>query len=494
MNRNIEHIDHFTDSMPFEIFARFARPGFRMPVYRILPADFLTPTMIYLRLRGQGKMSFLLESVVKGRQKGRYSFIGFNPKTHLTQIGTETSARPTSFFTRLQKHLKENRAIHVPELPGFTGGAVGYLGFDMIRHIEQIPTAKPDTLNIPDAMLGFYDTLIAFDHVKNQIFLITLVKVSDLSRLPQQYNNAVRYLNGLQTKILSEKDFLLHPFLAHLHTLKSNQSKAQFQRAVRTLIHHIYAGDIFQAVLSQRFSLNYSGDVFQVYRALRSINPSPYMFFMDFLTFQFLGTSPEPLIRLEQDRLESIPIAGTRPRGRDENEDKRLAEQLLNDPKEKAEHIMLVDLARNDLSRVCLPGSVNVSDLLTVERYSHVMHLISRVSGKLKKEATALDALKAAFPAGTVSGAPKIRAMELINALEPHKRSFYAGSVGYFAYSGNMDQCIAIRSMVAKDGILHWQAGAGIVADSKPEREYEETLNKSLALLQAVRKASGDAK
>ena len=493
MNRNaaIGKVDYFSETVPFEQILKFAREGFRIPVYQILHADFLTPTMVYLRLRGDSSFSFLLESVIKGEQMGRYSFIGAQPVDFLVEQDASRFKSRSPFFNRLDRRLKAKPSIHLPGLPRFSGGAVGYLGFDMIRQIENIPQAKPDTLQIPDAMLGFFDELIAFDHVKNQLFLIKLIDVDDLNHLKKNYQQAVQSLERLKSIILSNEPFELNSFSIDGDAFSSNFAKKEFKSAVEASIDHIYAGDIFQVVLSQRFSLDYSGDVFQVYRALRTINPSPYMFFMDFGRFQLLGTSPEPLIRLEEGQLEIIPIAGTRPRGKDEEQDVALAEELLQDPKERAEHIMLVDLARNDLGRVCRPGTVRVEDLLTIERYSHVMHIISHVFGDIKEDLSAVDAFKASFPAGTVSGAPKIRAMEIINELEPEKRSFYAGAVGYFDYAGNMDICIAIRTMLAKDGKLYWQAGAGIVADSIPENEYQETLNKGKALYKAILKAAG---
>lgn len=493
MNRNntLSDIEHFSEIVPFEMIEKNARPGYRLPVYQVLQSDFLTPTMVYLKLRQQSSFSFLLESVVKGQQMGRYSFIGITPNQFLIEKNSSAFKPNSPFFKQLNQQLRQKPAIHLPGLPRFTGGAVGYLGYDMIRQIENIPVAQKSDLNIPDAFLGFFDEIIAFDHVKNQIFLIKLIDVKDARHLKNDYLQSVEKLNQLKEMILANESFTLNPFNLISSRINHNFEQSDFEAAVRKAIDHIYAGDIFQVVISQRFSLNFSGDVFQVYRALRTINPSPYMFFMDFNEFQLLGTSPEPLIRLDDGQLEIIPIAGTRRRGKDEQEDALLANELLNDPKERAEHIMLVDLARNDLGRVCQPGTVRVEDLLTVERYSHVMHIISHVFGKIKPDVTAVDAFKAAFPAGTVSGAPKIRAMQIINELEPEKRGFYAGAVGYFDYAGNMDTCIAIRTMLAKDGKLYWQAGAGIVADSVPQNEYQETLNKGKALLKAIEKASG---
>ncbi|NOX87757.1 MAG: anthranilate synthase component I [Calditrichaeota bacterium] len=494
MNRNVQtvNIEKSPAGMGLDEVQRLAKQGSLIPVYQILNADFLTPTMVYLRLREQGKPSFLLESVIKGQQMGRFSFIGVNPVEVLKhENNRESNLSEKPFFDRLQEKLKKRTPVKVRGLPRFTGGAVGYIGYDMIRQIEKLPAENADVLEIPDAFLGFFNDLIAFDHVSNQVFLISLMEVDGKDSVSRNYAKTVERLDCLKEKILAQEPLRLRAFNILSDRVKSNFEASRFKQSVKKAIDHIYAGDIFQVVLSQRFSVSYSGDVFQVYRALRTINPSPYMFFMDFGDFQLLGTSPEPLIRLEEGELEIIPIAGTRHRGITESEDEALAEELVNDPKERAEHIMLVDLARNDLGRVAVPGSVRVNDLLTVERYSHVMHIISRVNGQIKSPHSTIDAFKAAFPAGTVSGAPKIRAMEIINDLEPDKRSFYAGAVGYFDYSGNMDTCIAIRTMLVKDGMLYWQAGAGIVADSVPETEYQETLNKGMALLKAVEKASG---
>ncbi len=491
MNRNIESqiFTDFCETVTFKEIERIAQIGKRLAVYQILQADLLTPSMVYLRLRKKGSVSFLFESVIRGEQIGRYSFIGINPQKVL-KIENGFSQKH-DFFEQLQKELNQQPLIPQNGLPRFKGGAVGYLGFDVVQMIETLPPPKPDPLQIPDALLAIYDQIIAFDHVTNRVFLIQLIKVENIGTLKAEYLEAIEKLDELRHQILHSEAHHLGHFTAKERRFASNFSKEGFAAAVNKAIDHIYAGDIFQVVLSQRFSLPYRGDAFQVYRALRSINPSPYMFFIDFGEFQLLGTSPEPLIRLEQGQIEIIPIAGTRPRGASEIEDENLAHELLNDPKERAEHIMLVDLARNDVGRVARAGTVQVNDLLTIERYSHVMHIISRVNGNINPQYSAVDAFKSAFPAGTVSGTPKIRAMEIINDLEPVKRSFYAGAVGYFDYSGNMDMCIAIRTMLAKDGMLYWQAGAGIVADSIPENEFNETLNKGRALFKAIQKASG---
>lgn len=484
--------------MKFETFEKLAKPGSIVPVFRRFNADFLTPVMAYIKIRSPGKYSFLLESVIKGEQLGRYSFIGTSPVSslksqspllnHLQDDDKELNIQ--GFFDQLQSYLNQYQSIEVNNLPRFTCGAVGFIGYDMIRQIEKLPGPKVDPIQIPDAVMAFYHDLIAFDHLKNQVILIANIIVEENSQLKLLYDEASNRLDILIKKLNAPIKPCLK-FSANIEELQSNLSKQQFKTAVKQAKDHIFTGDIFQVVLSQRMEAPYEGDVFQVYRSLRNINPSPYLFFLDFHDYQLIGSSPEPLIRVENRDAEIIPIAGTRPRGTTPEEDEANSESLLKDPKELAEHVMLVDLARNDMSRVSAYGSVRVNDFQTIERYSHVMHIISRVNGKLEKRYNAVDAFKAAFPAGTVSGAPKIRAMEIINDLEPHKRGFYAGAIGYFDYSGNMDMCIAIRTILAKNGKIYFQAGAGIVADSIPQKEYDETINKINALRSAVEQASG---
>ncbi len=489
-----EQVNHMTQ----EQFEALAKPGTIVPVFRKFNSDFITPVMAYLKIREAGTASFLLESVQKGENIGRYSFIGHSPFRTIKSTGGKTvigdlRANRTldeNFFDVLKRELQNYRSVPVEGIPRFTCGAVGFIGYDMIRQIERIPESRRTPVDCDDASLAFYDNLIAIDHLKNEIILIANVFVDDDSHVPTLYRDAGHRLDTIIGK-LNAPVTPKTEFHADEASFAANFTQEEFERAVVRAKEHIFAGDIFQVVLSQRFTIDYTGDVFQAYRSLRGINPSPYLFYLDFVDYQLVGSSPEPLIRLENNELEIIPIAGTRPRGATIEEDNRHAESLLADPKELAEHVMLVDLARNDMGRVSRHGSVRVLDFETVEKYSHVMHIISRVRGELKPHLTAVDAFRASFPAGTVSGAPKIRAMEIINDIEPDRRGFYAGSIGYFDYRNNMDMCITIRSMLAKDGKLHLQAGAGIVADSVPASEYQETLNKGMALRNAIKQASG---
>ncbi len=483
--------------MKFNEFTKLAAPGKIVPVFRRRNADFITPVMAYLKLRDGRHHSFLLESVLKGEQLGRYSFIGTNPFQNLScgesnavVSGTNGHFRANKrFFEVLKTELAKYQRVEIAALPRFTGGAVGFIGYDMVRKIEKLPEPPPDSIGIDDAVLGFYDDLVAFDHLKNEVILIANIRIDAGTDLPAAFDAAEARLNRLEER-LNQPMPSPPAFRCSPDAFRSNFSEAAFGKAVCRAKDHIFAGDIFQAVISQRFQVPFTGEVFQVYRSLRNINPSPYLFFLDFIDYQLIGSSPEPLIRAEEGQMEIVPIAGTRPRGSTPEEDEANAESLLNDPKELAEHVMLVDLARNDIGKFSRHGSVRVTDFQTIERYSHVMHIISRVHGKLAPEHTPVDAFQAAFPAGTVSGAPKIRAMEIIDELEPEKRGFYAGAVGYFDYGGNMDVCIAIRTLLAHKNTLYFQAGAGIVADSVPENEYRETLNKGMALKKAVEQAA----
>ena len=485
--------------MDYKQFLNYARPGYIVPVYRKYNSDFITPIMAYLKLREKGSYSFLLESVIRGEQLGRYSFLGQSPfliqkqdkEKTITLHGAKNSVSEDDFFDTLQKELDKYKVVNVEELPGFVCGAVGFFGYEMIGHIEKLPKPKKDVIGNDEALFNFYDNLIAFDHLKNEVILIANVFVDENSDLYHLYHEAQYRLDLLRGKLNRPLDADL-AFTVNWENEQSNFKKDDFKQAVEKAKEYIFAGDIFQGVISQRFSIDFEGEPFQVYRALRNINPSPYMFYLDMREYQIIGSSPEPLIRTKDEgELEIIPIAGTRRRGKNTAEDDKLAKELLNDPKEIAEHIMLVDLARNDLGRISQYGTVKVHDFKTIQRYSHVMHIISRVTGKLKKGLSVIDAFKSAFPAGTVSGAPKIRAMEIINELEPERRGVYAGAVGYFDYRGNMDMCIAIRTLVARNGRLYYQAGAGIVADSDPEAEYMETVNKTKALRRAIQAADG---
>jgi anthranilate synthase component I len=485
--------------MTFEEFKKSAAPKTIIPVYDTFNADFVTPVMVYLKMREKGDYSFLLESVIKGKHLGRYSFIGFSPFYLLKDTGTGLREGPpdmvhksedTSFFNRLSTLLDQYTPVYREGLPRFTCGAVGFIGYDMVREYEQLPSPKKDPIGTDNALMAFYKNLIAFDHLKNEVLLIANVFVDDIQNLSGIYHDAQKRLEFMHKQIRKVSN-LKTPFSISPEHFSDNVKKADFTHAVSKAREYIYAGDIFQTVLSRRFHIDYNGDAFHVYRSLRNINPSPYLFYLDCAGYQIIGSSPEPLIRCQDKELEIIPIAGTRPRGETKEKDEEYARSLLEDPKERAEHVMLVDLARNDMGRIADYGSIRIEDFQTIERYSHVMHIISRVRGRLRNGLHSIDAFKAAFPAGTVSGAPKIRAMEIIQELEPEKRGIYSGAVGYFDYSGNSDTCIAIRTLIAKNHKLYVQAGAGIVADSIPEKEYEETGHKAEALLKAIEKAAG---
>jgi anthranilate synthase component 1 len=484
--------------MTFEEFKKLAKPGYIVPVYQKINADFITPVMAYLKIRDIGTYSFLLESVEKGEQIGRYSFISQNPYRVLIADTNKTIVKEYShnhliekdIFEVLKDDLGTYKNLSIDGLPQFSCGTVGFIGYEMIRCIENLPEPKKDIVNGDDAIMAFYDSLITFDHLRNEVILIASTFIDEDSNLSRLYQDAQNRLSTLFEKLNRPLETNL-TFSADIESERSNFKKEDFKSAVEKSKEYIVAGDIFQVVLSQKFQIDYSGDIFQVYRALRTINPSPYMFYLDFIDYQIIGSSPESVISSKDRELEIIPIAGTRPRGENSQEDEAHVKSLLADPKETAEHVMLVDLARNDMGRISEYGSVKVSNFKTIEKYSHVMHIISRVHGKLKKDKTSVDAFRSAFPAGTVSGAPKIRAMEIIHELEPDKRGFYAGAIGYFNHGGNMDMAIAIRTMLAKDGKIFYQAGAGIVADSVPESEYQETLNKGRVLRKAIEQATG---
>jgi anthranilate synthase component 1 len=484
--------------MTFDEFNTFASSHTVVPVSKTMLADTLTPVSAYLRLRKSAEHSFLLESVEGGEQFARYSFIGCNPismlrskgrSTTIDEYGTSTTT-DENFFTILESLTKKYHQPPLHGLPRFTGGWVGFIGYDAIRFIEDVPCTVHDTINSFDSVLGLFTTVIAFDHLKHQIIIIVNV-LTDLDQdLGKLYHDALSQLSTLETQLRTSTD---QPGTFHTDPehLEMESSKEEFESMVTTAKQHITDGDIFQVVLSQRFSATYTGDEFNVYRALRVINPSPYLYYLDFKECKVIGSSPEILVRKEHTLAETYPIAGTRPRGTNATEERELEKDLLADAKEIAEHIMLVDLGRNDLGRVCEAGSVKVDQLMNIVKYSHVMHIASRVIGRTHNGTTSVDVLKAAFPAGTVSGAPKIKAMEIIDTLETTRRGIYAGGVGYFDFSGNMDMCIAIRTMYAVNGKIYFQAGAGIVADSDPSHEYEETINKARALVEALRMAKG---
>ncbi len=473
-----------------EEFLTYTQRGNLVPVFRELPADLETPVSVYLKLRGNGN-SFLLESVEGGEQIARYSFIGVNPSRVIT-------LRAGDSFDAVRDALKNFRAVTVPGLPRFTGGAVGFLTYDIVNQFERIRTHRNGNYqeyplrDLPEAMFMLADTLIAFDHVKHRMLVIANAHVNGDAM--KAYDEATARINQLIARLRQPLYPPMRGSVANGFQLNSNMTPERYCDMVRAAQEHIAAGDIFQVVLSQRFERETHAEAFEIYRALRRLNPSPYMFFLDFGETQFVGASPEMLVRLEDGVAQLNPIAGTRRRGANERDDAELEQELRSDPKERAEHVMLVDLGRNDLGRVCEFGSVKVQDYAVVERYSHVMHLVSRVVGKLHGEYDAFDLVRATFPAGTLSGAPKVRAMEIIDDLENAQRGPYAGAVGYFGFptehaQGNMDLCITIRTIVMRGNLAYIQAGAGIVADSVPEQEHQECVNKAKALAEAIRMA-----
>ena len=481
--------------MDYNNFVRLSNEFNFVPVYEKMTADLLTPVMAYLKIRKKNSTSFLLESVEGIGRLARYSFIGVNPSEIISNTGLELKivsdnaeeTRSENIFDYLKKRISDFSYPRLEELPYFTGGIVGYLGFENISLIEEVIKFEQESdLIAPHSILGFYQTIVVFDHFKHQIILITNVDVSRKTDIYKKYDDAKLILNNLRSLLLRTAEYK-SDFKAIPKTL-SKEEEDQFCRLVEQSKKNIYDGDVFQIVLSKRFEADFEGDTFNVYRALRMINPSPYMYFMEFENdFRVIGTSPEDLLKVKNRKAEILPIAGTRRRGRNEKEDQNLEKELMNDPKEIAEHVMLVDLARNDLGRVCKYGSVKLSEEMKINRFSHVMHIVSRVEGMLRDDCDCIDALRASFPAGTVTGAPKIKAIQLINDYEKLNRSVYAGAAGYIDMSGNLDLCIAIRTLFSKGNRIFWQAGAGIVADSNPELELKEIKNKSAVLLSALK-------
>lgn len=492
----------------FEEFVALARGHTVVPVYRQLTGDTLTPVSAFCKIQ-EGEWSFLFESVVGGERVGRYSFLGAGPfrtfeardHTVRTRDGSSPwTERPSTDPLRdLEQMVGQFRAPQVAGLPRFCGGAVGYAGYDTVRYVERLPNAPPDDRGIPDLSFGFYDRMIIFDHVAKTVLVVAHARTGSADELRPHYQQACARVDAVVEQLQrgvadiqltdidpqSASGTLLPPGVRHTR-ISSNFTREQFEAAVEKARAYIHAGDAFQIVLSQRFRTETRARPFDIYRALRVVNPSPFMFYLRAGAVTLVGASPEIMCRVENGIITNRPLAGTRRRGRTAEEDAALAAELLADPKERAEHIMLVDLARNDVGRVAQLGTVAIHDLLTVERYSHVMHLSSTVTGQLQPGLTAFDALRASLPAGTLSGAPKVRAMEIIDELEPHRRGPYGGAVGYVDFSGNMDTCIALRTMVLLGQTAYVQAGAGIVADSVAANEYEETVNKAMSLLRAI--------
>jgi anthranilate synthase component 1 len=484
---------HYPD---FKQFKRLAQGGNLIPLYREILADTETPVSALIKLRAKSHL-FLLESVEGGEKWGRYTFLGSDPHVIFTVRGKEILIQKRG-ETRSHKHggdplgflknqLYSYHPVPVEGLPRFYGGAVGFLGYDMVRYIEKLPDQTLKDLDTDDAMFLITDTLMIFDNVRHTIKVVACALTEGRDDLRAVYDEAIAKIETMIETIMAPAETWTMPQDTRDDTPpQSNMKPDAFKAMVKRAKDYIIAGDVIQVVLSQRFQREHRADPINLYRALRYINPSPYLFFLKLEDLILIGSSPEVTVRLEDGLAELRPIAGTRRRGKNEQEDRHLSDELLQDPKERAEHVMLVDLGRNDLGRIARIGSVQVNQYMVVERYSHVMHLVSHVQAQLLSGKDAFDVLKATFPAGTLTGAPKIRAMEIIDELEPSRRGPYGGAVGYFSYTGNMDFCITIRTMVILDGKIYIQAGAGIVADSNPEAEYQETVNKAMGMMQAI--------
>ncbi|OGX17855.1 MAG: anthranilate synthase component I [Omnitrophica WOR_2 bacterium RBG_13_44_8b] len=488
-------------------FLKLSKKGNVIPVFKEINADLDTPVSCFLKIK-QGDYAFLLESVEGQEKIARYSFLGSNPSLIFKSKGRNIEiiypqkntnkkfVTVRSPLDEIKKIMSKFKSVSVAGLPRFYGGLVGFIGYDTVRFFENIPDKNPDDLKLPDSIFILTDTILIFDHVNHTIKIISNVILAhdeDLSRAQKAkiYRRAVMKIKSIQADFLRPLRLKERVTKKQIKKTKiaSNFKKSEFQGIVSTAKRYIKRGDIIQAVLSQRFKLKIEIAPFEIYRNLRSLNPSPYMYFLKLKDIALIGSSPEMLVRCEDGLIQTRPIAGTRPRGRTEQEDEKLSYELINDKKERAEHLMLVDLGRNDLGRVSSAGKVEVSEFMKIEKYSHVMHLVSEVRGRLDtKKYDIYDVLRAAFPAGTVSGSPKIRAMEIIDELENLRRGPYAGCVGYFSFSHNMDTCITIRTIVVHQGIAYIQAGAGIVADSVPEKEYFESVNKAKALVEAITK------
>ncbi len=472
----------------------------RKPVYRQLTADALTPVSAYQRI-ARGAPSFLFESVVGGERVGRYSFLGTEPTlifqargraVQIDELPNGPSRRFTAAdpFVELERLIESHKALPAQGLPRFTGGLVGYAAYDAVRYIENLPNPPPDDRGLPDLVFALYDRMVLFDHIRKTVLVVAHARLDQGADPAQAYDQACRRVDELVDRLLEPTDRLTPVDIDAESPVelqpRSNFTRERYLEVVRECQEYIKAGDVFQVVPSQRFEIETQADPFDVYRVLRVVNPSPFLFYLPFDGFSLIGSSPEILVRVENGEVTIRPLAGTRRRGRDQAEDEALARELLADPKERAEHIMLVDLGRNDVGRVAEYRSVDLVDVMKVERYSHVMHITSSVTGRLAADKTAFDALKAGLPAGTVSGAPKVRAMEIIDSVEPTRRGPYAGAVGYIDFTGNMDTCIALRTLVFQGNKAYIQAGGGVVYDSVPAEEYEETWNKARGLLKAV--------
>ena len=477
-----------------DTFRELTRRGNLIPVYREIMADMDTPVTAFKKL-DDGRFAFLLESIEGGEKWGRYSFLGSSPslivrsrgnRVEIIENGVTTALTVDDPLACIRDLLARFSPVEVEGLPRFFGGAVGYLGYDMVRHFERLPTDKPALIDAWDAYFLVTDTIVIFDTMRQKIQVVSNAHLDGGKSPDEAYSEATAKIEAIIRRLRSPLPTAAPPPTGKRVELRSNVERTEFEAAVEKAKEYVRAGDIIQVVLSQRFSGELTADPLDIYRVLRTLNPSPYMFFLRLDDTVIAGASPEVMVRKEGTHVALRPIAGTRPRGATPEEDSRLAEELLADPKERAEHVMLVDLGRNDLGRVCTTGTVNVTELMVIERYSHVMHIVSNVQGELEGERDAFDLVRATFPAGTLSGAPKVRAMEIIDELEPVRREIYGGAVGYFSFSGNMDLAIAIRTLVIKGGKVYLQAGAGLVADSDPAAEWQETVNKGMAVMKAI--------
>ncbi len=508
---DVKTAPHYPD---LESFQKLAVDGAQLvPVYRRLVSDALTPVSAFHKI-DSGRCACLFESVIGGEKVGRYSFLATDPFFEIEAYGKRVTTNAYSgvsaggtptLVTRqydcenpldeLRRNVEAIKAVHLPDLPPFCSGAVGYAGYDTVRYFEHLPHAPVDDRQVPDMAFAFYDQMVVFDNITKAIVVVAMARLDRPGTTDAEaYHTACRRVDHLVEQ-LSAPQCELTPFDIRTSgdvTLpyRSNFTQPDFEAAVRKCVEYIRAGDIFQVVFSQRLEVPLPTHPFEIYRTLRVVNPSPFMFYVRTPSVTLVGSSPEVMVRVVDGLVTVRPLAGTRPRGATDAEDRRLAEELLADPKERAEHVMLVDLGRNDVGRVAQYRSVEVSDVMTIERYSHVMHITSNVNGRLAPGRTAFDALQACLPAGTVSGAPKVRAMEIIDEIEPHRRGPYGGAVGYVDFAGNMDTCIALRTIVIHDNKAYVQAGAGIVADSVPESEWNETLNKARGLLKAIELAA----
>ncbi len=479
--------------LTFNEFQDLASRCTTIPVYKRILADLLTPVAAWINLSQKTEYAFLLESVEKGSQFTRYSYLGINPqkilmhkdgKTIIFEDGQRTTV-DTPFLNLLRKYQSQYKMEKLPGIPSFTGGLVGYLGYETIAWVEDIPIHEYSALNVPDSVFMLFEDMIAFDHLKGTALIISNANIYKDCNLKEQFEAAHLRIDAIGKSLHSDVDYQI-PVQVKKSDVSSNFNQEAFESAVLKAKKHIIEGDVFQLVLSQKFERETKVKPVTLYRSLRTINPSPYMFHLKIEDFDIIGASPELLVKVEDGTVEIRPIAGTRHRGKSEVEDKALAEDLINNEKECAEHLMLLDLGRNDVGRVSKFGSVTIPENMVIENYSHVMHIVSDVKGELADNKDPFDALMSGFPAGTVTGAPKIRAMEIIHDLEPHRRDIYSGAIGFFDFTGNVNTCIAIRTMIIKNGSVHFQSGAGIVHDSNPTKEYEETVDKAKAIMTAI--------